>query len=54
MIAVGVFILVNIILVFIFGFNFYPALFTMFKDSFREAVKKDDDPVFNLSRTIDH
>lgn len=48
MIAAGVFILVNIILVFIFGFSLYPAIFTMFKDAFREAVKKDDDPIFNM------
>lgn len=48
MICLGVFLIVNIILVIVFGFDFYPAIFTMFKDIFRETREKDKDPVFNL------
>lgn len=48
MIALGVIVLVNVILVFIFGLDFYPAILSMFKDAFFEAAKKDETPIFNL------
>lgn len=44
----GVFILVNIVLVYIFGFGLYPAIYRMLCDFIYRVIKKDEIPVFNM------